>query len=72
MDWLNRLRDLLPFGVRITAARRTMVRFHKINVAELEECKPKGFLRERPFWRTDKLDFYHLLPDGTINHTPGD
>ena len=72
MDWLSRLRDLLPFGVRVTIARRTIVRFHKVNVVALEECKPKGILRERPFWRTDKLDFYHLWPDGTIKYTPGD
>lgn len=70
MDWLAKIKSLLPITIRATASRQTIVHLYKINVAELEECKPKGFLRERPFWRTDRIDFYHLLSDGTIQHTP--
>ena len=71
MDWLDKLKVVFPFGAHAMAVRQTIVRLYKVNVAELEVCKPKGFLRERSFGRTEKLDFYHLGPDGTIKHTPG-
>ena len=72
MEWLSKLRHLLPLHGKIQVGRQKIIRLHKINIFELEVCKPKGILRERPFWRTEKVDFYHLFPDGTIKHTPGD
>lgn len=71
MDW-SRLKHLLPVEIRIRIERRRIEQLHKVNVFDLEVCKPKGILRERSFWRTEKMDFYHLFPDGTIKHTPGD
>ena len=72
MEWLSKLRHLLPLHVKLQVGKWRIVLLHKINVLELEVCKPKGILRERSFWRMEKVDFYHLLPDGTIKHTPGD
>ncbi len=71
MDWLSRLLRL-AFEIRITTQRKTIIRMTKVNTADLEVCRPKLILRERPFWRKDQIDSYPLLPDGTIRHTPGD
>ena len=68
MDWLRRLRELVPFGIDISVRR--IVRLHILDSYELEECRPKVIRRERPFWREHRLDSYHLMPDGTIKHDP--
>lgn len=70
MDWLTRLK--LIGAIRVAVQRKTLIRISKVNTWELETCKPKGVLRERSFGRTEKVDHYHLLPDGTIKHTPDD
>ena len=72
MRWLTDLKNLWPVTFTHSSERRTLVQVNKFNVFELEVCKPKGVLRERPLWLTDKLDFYHLREDGTIEHTSGD
>lgn len=72
MEWWNKLKDLLPFGFHVVHKKEVIVKLTKVNILELEECKPKGVLREKSFFRTEKLDFFHLLPNGTISHTPGD
>lgn len=71
MDWLTRLTNLVPH-VRASSERKSLVLMHKVNTFELVECVPKGIIRERNFWRTERVDFYHRRPDGTIKHTPGD
>ncbi len=68
MDWLSRLRSILPVSVRVSGQRRSVVRMHMIDSYELEECKPRIIRRERPLWREHRLDSYHLKPDGTIDH----
>lgn len=51
--------------------RRALKRISKVPV-DLKVCKPVGVQREQPLWRTDRIDFYHLLEAGvTIKHTPG-
>ena len=72
MAWPS-LKDLLSIfpKISLSANRQTLVLYHKVNLFDLEECVPKGYSRERPFWRTDRIDFYHKLPDGTIEITPG-
>jgi hypothetical protein len=68
MGWLDRVLSI--FGLKATSERKSLVLLHKVNIFELEVCKPKGVLRERPFWRMEKLDFYHRLADDSILHTP--
>lgn len=68
MDWLKRLLD--SFGLKASSERKSLVLLHKVNLFELEVCVSKGILRARPFWRMEKLDFYHRLPDDTIRHSP--
>ena len=73
MDWPRILGSILrPLTVNLQAVSKRLVRYNKINVIEFEVCQAKGVLRERPFWRTEKLDIYHLLEDGPIRHTQGD
>ena len=74
MGWLTDIKNLLPFNIDINlgSTRRNIVQMHKVNTIDLEVCNAKGILRDRSFWRTERLDFYHLLPDGSIEHTPGD
>ena len=69
MGWLTDIKNLIPFTY--TNERKTTVQLNKVNIFDLEVCKPKGILRERSFGRTEKLDFYHLREDGSIEHTPG-
>ena len=71
MGWLSDLKNLLPFTFTHSTERKTIVRLNKVNLFDLEVCTPKGVLRERSFGRTEKVDFYHLRDDGTIEHTPG-
>lgn len=71
MGWLSELFRILP-SLQVTIHRKTTVQISKVNVGELEVCKPKMITRERPFWRSDKVDIYHALPDGSVRHTPGD
>ena len=73
MGWLADLKNFLPFTFThsATTERKTLVRLNKVNLFALEVCKPKGLIRERSFGRTEKVDFYHLRDDGTIEHTPG-
>ena len=70
MDWLTEGGPKLP--INLSAQRTSIVLRQKVDILELEVCHPVGLIRERPFWRSDKVDFYHLLPDDTIKHTPGD
>lgn len=76
MDWLIKLVSSLP-TLRIEhqsqtlTEQKTLVLLQKVNVLDLEECKPKGIIRERTFWKTERVDFYHLLSDNSIKHTPG-
>ena len=72
MGWLTDIKNLLPVTFTHSSERKTVVQVTKQNTFDLEVCKPKGVLRERSLWRTEKLDFYHLREDGTIDHTPGD
>ena len=69
MDWIiNRLKGFLTF-IRIN--RSTIVLYNKMDPSQLEVCGAKSIRRERPFWRTGKIDLYHLKDDGEITHTPG-
>ena len=72
MAWpiLLKILEIFP-KISLSANRQTLIRYHKVNIFDLQECVPKGLTRERPFWRTDRVDFYHKLPDGTIQITPG-
>lgn len=71
MDWLTSLKDFFAIKFTHTTERKTIVLFNKVNLFNLEVCKPKGIMRERSFGRTEKLDFYQLRDDGTIEHTSG-
>jgi hypothetical protein len=71
MDF-TKLRDLIPAQLRALWVRQSLTIRVKVNPGDLQTCVPKGVQRERPFWRADKLDWFHLLPDNSIKHTPGD
>ena len=62
----------IPLDIELGAkmARQSIVHLFKFNVCDLEICKPKTFIRERPFFLSDKLDVIHAFPDGSIRHTP--
>ena len=64
MDWLIRLKGMWP--INISVKREKLVMFTKVDVYELEEFKTKVILREMSFFRTDRLDSYHLQLDGSI------
>ena len=72
MAWpiLKDLLSILP-KISVTGNRQTLVLLNKVTLFGLQECVPRGYTRERPFWQTDRVDFYHKMPDGTIEHTPG-
>ena len=72
MGWLTDIKNLIPLTFNVNIERKTLTRLNKVNVIELEVCHAKGILRERSLWRTEKLDFYHLREDGSIEHTPAD
>lgn len=72
MDWLTTIKGIariFPFQYR--EEKKTIVKITKVNTFDLKMCHPKGIIRERSFWRTEKVDMYHLLADGSIRHTPG-
>lgn len=69
MGWLTDIKNLIPFTY--TNERKTTVHLNKVNIFDLEVCTPKGVLRERPLGLPEKLDFFHLREDGSIDHTPG-
>ena len=72
MEWLSKLLEgLSPVHAQITEKHRTLVLLCKFNVVDLPVCQTRGILRERRFRRTEKLDFYHQWPDGSITITPG-
>lgn len=74
MGWLSEfVSKLLPVHVEVQeqSVRRELVLRNKIDIFELEACRPVGLLRERRFRRTERLDFYHLQVDGSILHMPG-
>ena len=68
MGWLP---IKLPLNIDLGLSRKSLVQFNKLDVFELEVCQAKVVRRERPLWRTDQLDIYHLFSDGTIEHTRG-
>ena len=73
MGWLTDIKNLLPLNldIKLGSTRRNIVLMHKVNTFDLEVCKAKGILRDQPWWRMERLDYYHLFPDGSIEHTPG-
>ena len=66
MDWLTRF----PLRLMLGGERRSLVLYNKIDPGDLTVCQPKGVRRERPFWRYDRITFYHLQDDGVIRITP--
>jgi hypothetical protein len=72
MAWLNKIKSLLPIdiAIKVIKARRTIVRYQKVNVFELKTCVAKGIIRERSWGLAEKIDIFHKKVDGTIQHTP--
>lgn len=74
MAWLNKIKSLSPISanidVNITKSRQTLVRYSKKNIFELKTCIETGVIRERSWGRTERIDFYHKLEDGTLQITP--
>jgi hypothetical protein len=66
MEWLSRLRGILS----LSGQRRTLVLYHKRDSYDLDVCTPKIIRRERRFWREDRLDLFHLKPDGNTEYKP--
>ena len=65
---LPKLPDLPESPLRVE--RKTLVKFNKQDFYTLEVCKPVIVRRERPLWREDRLDKYHLMRNNKVRHTP--
>lgn len=59
----------LPFTISLSNQRKTITLVSKVPF-DLVECTPKGVPREGRLLGADSIDFYHLQPDGRIEHTP--
>jgi len=72
MAWLKKVKSLIPVNINIdeSHSRRTIVQYYKVNTFELEICVDKGIIRERRWWRSEKIDIFHRWPDGTLEHRP--
>lgn len=68
MDLLSKLVGLLPIKVDIKRRDEKIVFLNKCDFYDLEICRPKLVRREKSFFRTDQLDKFHLLPDGSVIH----
>ena len=72
MGWLSEVaKGLQPVHTNVNVERKTLVLYQKVSLFDLEVCHPKVLVREQSFWRTDRVDIYHLLSDNSIKHTPG-
>jgi len=70
MEWLGKIKDFFPLKAGYNLSKQSITFLFKVNVTELEVCKPKAFTRERSLGRTEKLDIIHALPNGKIRHNP--
>lgn len=70
MEWLRKIKGTFPLKLGYALSKQYITFLFKVNVTELEICKPKAFTRERSFGRTEKLDIIHALPNGKIRHNP--
>ncbi len=71
MDWLSRIKDLLPWpNVNVNIDKKTIALRTRIELGEFEECHVGIVRRERPFWRMDKVDFVHKETGGNVTYTP--
>lgn len=68
MDLLSRLVSLLPIKIDIKRRDEKIIFLNKCDSYDLEICIPKLVRREQSFFRTDRLDSFHLRPDGSIDH----
>ena len=68
MDLLSNLASLLPLKINIKRRDEKIVFLNKCDSYDLEICTPKLVRREQSFFRTDRLDSFHLRPDGSIDH----
>jgi hypothetical protein len=62
--------DGWPVDFSASVSRQTIILRVKQDVIELKECTPTLVKRERSFGRIEKLDKFHLFPDGSVRHTP--
>jgi len=67
MDLLSKLVGLLSIKVDIKRRDEKIVFLNKCDFYDLEICKPKLVRREQSFFRTDRLDKFHLRPDGSLD-----
>lgn len=70
MEWYEKIKSIFPVKAEYSLSKKAITILFKINVKELEICKPTSFTRERSFGRTEKLDIIHALPNGKIRHKP--
>ena len=74
MNWLGKFLPSKgtqsPANVNVSYTRSTLVLRIKCDTTKLEVCVPTEIRRERPLGREDKVDIVHVLPDGSLRHTP--
>ena len=68
MELLGKIKDILSLKAEYSVSKKYITLQFKVNVNELEICKPKAFTRERSLGRTEKLDIIHVLPNGKWRH----
>ena len=69
MDLPSKLAGLLsPFKIDIKRRDEKIVFFNKCDSYDLEVCIPKVIRREKSLFRSDRLDSFHLKPDGSIEY----
>lgn len=68
MEWLKIIKECLPINLNIGVQHKKIVKYTKLDMYDLEVCKPKLIRRERSFFRKDQLDKFHLYPDGSVSH----
>ena len=70
MEWFEWIKSILPLRAEHVTLKKNITLLFKVNVSDLEICKPKAITRERSFGRTEKLDIVHVFPNGDVRHKP--
>ena len=66
MDWIDKLKGLIPFKASASSERKTLRLIMRIEPGELEECKVGIVRNERPLWLSDKILTVHKEPGEEI------
>lgn len=60
----------LPISADLSVEHKSLTMMQKTDFQALTVCQSVAFRRQRPLWKTDKIDIIHAWPDGSVTHTP--